>query len=93
MRDRERERERERQRPRQRGSRLHAGSPTWDSIPGLQDHTAGLQVALNRCATGAAHLLEFNESPSILLQATRTSPTTTTTINLLSSSAKEFNLL
>ena len=19
--------------------RLHAGSPTWDSIPGLQDHT------------------------------------------------------
>ena len=22
-------------------SRLHAGSPTWDSIPGLQDHTRG----------------------------------------------------
>ena len=22
-------------------SRLHAGSPTWDSIPGLQDHALG----------------------------------------------------
>ena len=24
--------------------RLHAGSPTWDSIPGLQDHTPGLKA-------------------------------------------------
>ena len=24
-----------------RRSRLHAGSPTWDSIPGLQDHNLG----------------------------------------------------
>ena len=39
MRDIERERER---------SRLHAGSPTWDSIPGLQDPTPRLKVALNR---------------------------------------------
>ena len=40
MRDRERERERERGIDTGRGrSRLHAGSPTWDSIPGLQDHT------------------------------------------------------
>ena len=38
--DRERERERLRKRERERGrSRLHAGSWTWDSIPGLQDHT------------------------------------------------------
>ncbi|KAM8954898.1 5'(3')-deoxyribonucleotidase, mitochondrial isoform 4-T4 [Lycaon pictus] len=37
-----RERERERGRDTGRGrSRLHAGSPTWDSIPGLQDHTLG----------------------------------------------------
>ena len=36
----QRERERERERGRDTGrerSRLHAGSPTWDSIPGLQD--------------------------------------------------------
>ena len=28
-------------------SRLHAGSPTWDSIPGPQDHTPGPKAALN----------------------------------------------
>ena len=36
MTDTEREREAETQAER---SRLHAGSPTWDLIPGLQDHT------------------------------------------------------
>ena len=44
MRDTERERKRERERGRDTGrgrSRLHAGSLTWDSIPGLQDHTLG----------------------------------------------------
>ena len=46
MRDRhthtQRQRERENCRDTGRGSsRLHAGSPTWDSIPGLQDHTLG----------------------------------------------------
>ena len=40
MRDKEYERERDRDTSRGR-SRLHAGSPTWDSIPGLQDHTPG----------------------------------------------------
>ena len=36
------ERERERGRDTGRGrSRLHAGSPTWDSIPGLQDRALG----------------------------------------------------
>ena len=35
-------RQRERGRDTGRGrSRLHAGSPMWDSIPGLQDHTLG----------------------------------------------------
>ena len=49
--DRERERERERERGRDTGrgrGRLHAGSPTWDLIPGLQDHTLGRRQALNR---------------------------------------------
>ncbi|XP_077771426.1 protein STPG4 isoform X1 [Canis aureus] len=41
-------RERERQRHRQRRSRLHPGSPMWDSIPGLQDHTLGRRQAPNR---------------------------------------------
>ena len=45
MRDTEKEREREREREAEttgRGkSRLHAVSPTWVSIPGLQDHTPG----------------------------------------------------
>ena len=50
MRDRERERERERERGRDTGrrrSRLHAGSPMRDSIPGLQDHALGQRQALN----------------------------------------------
>ena len=38
MRDTVRERGRDTSRGR---SRLHAGSPTWDSIPGPQDHTLG----------------------------------------------------
>ena len=38
----ERHRERWRGRDTGRGrSRLHTGSPTWDSIPGPQDHTLG----------------------------------------------------
>ena len=40
MRDTE-ERERERQRHRQRKKQAPPGSPTWDLIPGLQDHTLG----------------------------------------------------
>ena len=53
MTDTEREREIGRDTGRQR-SLLHAGSPTWDSIPGLQDHTP----CGRRWATGAA-LLKF----------------------------------
>ena len=42
MRERERERARARGRDTGRGrSRLHAGSVTWDSNPGLQDHALG----------------------------------------------------
>ena len=32
-------------------SRLHAGSPMWDSILGLQDHALGRRQTLNRRAT------------------------------------------
>ena len=46
------ERERERQRHRQREKQAPCtGSPTWDSIPGLQDRALGQRQALNRCAT------------------------------------------
>ena len=49
---RERERERERQRHRQREKQAPCtGSPTWDSIPGLQDRALGQRQAPNRCAT------------------------------------------
>ena len=48
-RERERERERERGRDTGRGrSRLHAGSPTRDLIPGLQDRALGQRQVLNR---------------------------------------------
>ena len=43
--------ERERERGRDTGGgrgRLHAGSPMWDSIPGLQDHALGQRQVLNR---------------------------------------------
>ena len=49
---RERERERERQRHRQREKQAPCtGSPTWDSIPGLQDRGLGQRQGLNRCTT------------------------------------------
>ena len=45
-------REKERQRHRQREKQAPCtGSPTWDSIPGLQDRALGQRQALNRCAT------------------------------------------
>ena len=56
----QRERERERGRGTGRGkSRLHAGSPTWDSIPGLQDHVLGRRQVLNRWATQGSPILKF----------------------------------
>ena len=43
------ERETERRRDTGGGrSRLHAGSPTWDLIPRLQDHALGQRQAPNR---------------------------------------------
>ena len=48
----QRERERERQRHRQREKQApYTGSPTWDLIPGLQDHTPGQRQVPNRCTT------------------------------------------
>ena len=48
----QRERERERQRHSQREKQAPCtGSPTWDSIPGLQDHALGQRPAPNCCAT------------------------------------------
>ena len=46
------QRKRERQRHRQREKQAPCtGSPTWDSILGLQDRALGQRQALNRCAT------------------------------------------
>ena len=48
MRDTVRERGRDTGRGR---SRLHAGSPMWDSIPGLQDRALGQRQAPSHCVT------------------------------------------
>ena len=46
------QRETERQRHRQREKQAPCTwSPTWDSIPGLQDRAPGQRQAPNRCAT------------------------------------------
>ena len=53
-------RERERQRHRQREKQAPCtGSPTWDSIPGLQDHALGQRQAPNRCATQGSLKIYF----------------------------------
>ena len=57
----ERERERERGRDTGRGiSRLHARSPMWDLILGLQDHTLGWRQALNRWATQGSPVVSIS---------------------------------
>ena len=43
-------------------SRLHAGSLTWDSIPGLPGSHSGLKAALNPQATRAAPYVLFRLS-------------------------------
>ena len=55
--------ERERQRHRQREKQAPCtGSPTWDSIPGLQDRALGQRQAPNRCATqGSPHPFFFKD--------------------------------
>ena len=56
----ERERERERQRHRQREKQAPGtGSPTWDSILGLQDCALGQRQAPNRCATQGSPVSPF----------------------------------
>ena len=64
-----RERERERQRHRQREKQAPCtGSPTWDSIPGLQDRTLGQRQAPNCCTTqGSLVLLLIAHLSSSLL--------------------------
>ena len=54
--ERERERERERQRHR-REKQVPCREPAMRLKPGSPGSRPGLQVALNRCATGAAHLV------------------------------------
>ena len=54
-------REGERQRHRQREKQAPCtGSPTWDSIPGLQDRVLGQRQAPNRCATQGSQSYQFN---------------------------------
>ena len=36
-------------------------SPTWDSIPGLQDRALGQRQVLNRCATQGSPIISFLE--------------------------------
>ena len=58
----ERQRERERQRHRQREKQAPCtGSPTWDSIPGLQDRALGQRQAPNRGATRGSLLIFYNK--------------------------------
>ena len=62
--------ERERQRHRRREKQApRTGSPTWDSIPGLQDHALGQRQAPNRCTTqGSLYLSAFNPSSQVHLE-------------------------
>ena len=54
------QRERERQRHRQREKQAPCtGSPTWNSIPGLQDHTLGQRQAPNLYATQGSLKWDF----------------------------------
>ena len=62
----ERHRDRKRGRNTGRGrSRLHIGSPIWDSIPGLQDPTLGWRRALNHWATQGSPI--FTSIPFIFI--------------------------
>ena len=61
MNDSHTERERERQRHRQREKQAPCtGSPTWDSIPRLQDRALGQRQAPNCCATQGSPFLLLN---------------------------------
>ena len=63
-------RERERQRHRQREKQAPCtGSPTWDSIPGLQDRAVGQRQARNRCATQGSPKYFYSNKDKMLPQA------------------------
>ena len=54
------QRERQRQRHRQREKQAPCtGSPTWDSIPGLQGRALGQRQAPNRCATQGSRFVSL----------------------------------
>ena len=64
MRDIHRERGRDTGRGR---SRLHAWSPMWDSIPGLQDYTLGLKADAQPLShPGVPHFSILTNSPVVL---------------------------
>ena len=64
----QRERERERQRHRQSEKQAPCtGSPTWNSILGLQDRALGQRQAPNRCATQGSQNLIFLKEDFIYL--------------------------
>ena len=65
------QRERERQKHRQRKKQAPCtGSPTWDSIPGLQDCALGQRQVPNRCATqGSQDLLHVDLSSGCFVQS------------------------
>ena len=66
------QRERERQRHRQREKQAPCTrSPTWDSIPGLQDRALGQRQALNHCATQRSLLPRYLASRQALAGAGR----------------------
>ncbi|CAD7692155.1 unnamed protein product [Nyctereutes procyonoides] len=57
------QREKERQRHRQREKQAPCTrNPTWDSIPGLQDHALGQRQAPNRCATQGSPFVTSDRS-------------------------------
>ena len=57
--------ERERQRHRQREKQAPCTrSPTWDSIPGLQDRALGQRQALNHCATQGSPFTALPKQPA-----------------------------
>ena len=47
-------------------SRLHAGSPMWDSIPGLQDHTPGCRQRQTAAPPGLPYLVLYMQAFSHL---------------------------
>ena len=54
----------QRQRHRQREKQAPCtGSPTWDLIPGLQDHALGQRQAPNRCITQGSLFCFFRAIP------------------------------